>query len=182
MAIKTFTTETLTSSDVNTYLGNAGLVYITSATIGSAVSSVTVSSCFSSTYDHYRISVTQSGVSVSSQMRMTFGSTSTGYYYGTPLSTMAGGAYAFNSASNVAYIDLGSINSGWKNDFLFDVLSPNLVSVTKLNGFGYMNSATFGGVGNGFVDGTTQYTAFTMTPSAGTLTGGTITVYGYRKA
>lgn len=159
----------------NGTVGSTGTV-----TIGNAVSSVTVSGAFSSLYNHYRIVIANMGVSISNQFRMTFGATVTGYYYGVPLSTMSGGAYTYNSASNVAFIDLGSTNSGWKNDFNFDVMSPNLPTTTKLQGFSFGNSAQYGGVGNGFVDGTTQYTAFTFTPSTGTLTGGTITVYGYR--
>ena len=55
MAVKTFTTEVLTSADTNTYLANSGLVYITSTTIGTGVSSVTLSSVFSATYDNYRV-------------------------------------------------------------------------------------------------------------------------------
>ena len=81
MAVKTFTNEQLTASDTNTYLANAGLVYITSTTVGSAVSSVTVSNCFSSTYDHYRIiwgggTCSNSGVST----YIKFGSAATAYY------------------------------------------------------------------------------------------------------
>jgi hypothetical protein len=34
----------------------------------------------------------------------------------------------------------------------------------------------------GFLNNTTSYTAFTFTPSSGTLTGGTIRVYGYRNS
>jgi hypothetical protein len=34
--------------------------------------------------------------------------------------------------------------------------------------------------GNGYLADTTSYTAFTLTPTAGTMTGGTIRVYGYR--
>lgn len=53
MAIKTFTTgEVLTASDTNTYLANSGLVFVKSQTIGSAVTSVTVSDAFSATYDN----------------------------------------------------------------------------------------------------------------------------------
>ena len=56
MAVKTFTTgEVLTASDTNTYLNNGGLVYISGTTVGTGVSSVTVSSAFSSTYDNYRV-------------------------------------------------------------------------------------------------------------------------------
>jgi hypothetical protein len=56
MAIKTFTTgEVLTAADTNTYLANSGLVYVASTTVGTGVSSVTVSSAFNSTYDNYKI-------------------------------------------------------------------------------------------------------------------------------
>jgi hypothetical protein len=58
MAIKTFTTgEVLTASDTNTYLANAGLVYVKSQTIGTGVSSVIVSDCFTTDYDNYKIVV-----------------------------------------------------------------------------------------------------------------------------
>ena len=53
MAVKTFTTgEVLTASDTNTYLANAGLVYITSTSVGTG-GSLTVSNCFSATYNNY---------------------------------------------------------------------------------------------------------------------------------
>jgi hypothetical protein len=38
------------------------------------------------------------------------------------------------------------------------------------------------GVFGGYLNDATSYTAFTITASSGTMTGGTITVYGYRKA
>ena len=64
MAVQTFTSgQVLTAADTNTYLANSGLVYVTSGTIGVAVSSVTVSSVFSSTYDSYKIVI--SGMSTS---------------------------------------------------------------------------------------------------------------------
>ena len=55
MAIKTFTTgEVLTASDTNTYLANAGLVYITATTV-TAQTTVVIDNCFTSTYAHYFI-------------------------------------------------------------------------------------------------------------------------------
>ena len=56
MAVKTFTTEVLTSADTNTYLANSGLVYVKSHTITSGAS-VVVTDAFSSTYDNYLIIV-----------------------------------------------------------------------------------------------------------------------------
>lgn len=53
MAIKTFTTgEVLTASDTNTYLANAGLVFIANATPNGAVTT-DITNCFTSTYDFY---------------------------------------------------------------------------------------------------------------------------------
>ena len=55
MAIKTFTTgEVLTASDTNTYLANAGLVYI-AATTASAQTTIAIDNCFTTTYAHYFI-------------------------------------------------------------------------------------------------------------------------------
>jgi len=53
MAVKTFGSEVLTSSDVNTYLTNSGLVYVSSGTI-SASNSFDITG-FSSTYKYYRL-------------------------------------------------------------------------------------------------------------------------------
>jgi hypothetical protein len=182
MAIKTFTAgEILTAADTNTYLANSGLVYVTSATVSGTPSSITIPSAFSSTYDQYQILISNLDVNTSCQIRMTFGSTTSGYYYGNPLTTMAGGAYEKNNGSNLAYLDIGPANSGWDNDFNFQVMGPNKATLTKVQGFGYTNSAVFGGLGTGIVDGTTQYTAFTLTCSAGTMSAGTVSVFGWRK-
>jgi len=55
MAVKTFTTgEVLTASDTNTYLANAGLVYIAGTTV-SAASTIAIDNCFTTTYAHYFI-------------------------------------------------------------------------------------------------------------------------------
>jgi hypothetical protein len=57
MAIKTFTTgEVLTASDTNTYLANAGLVYVSSGSFTGATSFEITG--FSSTYQYYRVLLT----------------------------------------------------------------------------------------------------------------------------
>jgi hypothetical protein len=50
---------------------------------------------------------------------------------------------------------------------------------------GILSSPATGGfyrVGSGFLNDATSYTAFTLIFAAGTTTGGTIQVYGYKKA
>ena len=58
MAVYTFTQgEKVTTNLANTYMTNGGLVWISSTTVGSGVTTVTVSNAFSATYDSYRIVV-----------------------------------------------------------------------------------------------------------------------------
>lgn len=61
--------------------------------------------------------------------------------------------------------------------------NPNLAERTAMSA-GYTNLTTTAGLSSvpvtGFVNNATQYTAFTIAPASGTLTGGTIRVYGYR--
>ena len=69
--------DVLTAADLNQ---SSGLVLVKTQTIGSGVSSVTVSDAFSSTFDHYLI--TASGGAGSTQMGigLTLGASTTGYY------------------------------------------------------------------------------------------------------
>jgi hypothetical protein len=183
MAVKTFTTgEVLTASDTNTYLANAGLVYVTSTTIGSAVSSVTVSNCFSSTYDNYRIvaSGPASG-SADSNLIMTLNGGASDYYGGLVYGTSTGTAPLFagvNNAANWPFMGYCSVASGIV--LTMDVIGPNLAEYTAIQSM-YVN---IGGHGTftGMRGANTQHTGFTLQPTIGTITGGTITVYGYRKA
>ena len=184
MAIKTFAVgEVLTASDTNTYLANAGLVYVTSTTIGSGVSSVTVSNCFSSTYDNYRIVLTGGAASTQVDLGMKLGSTTTGYYfgliyllYGSP--TVNG--YSVQNTSSWPYAGSGTASV---LDMCLDLRAPYLAKYTSITSQ-YTQSVANAGNGQqqGFLANTTQYTDFTITPNTGTITGGTITVYGYRKA
>lgn len=185
MAIKTFTTgEVLTASDTNTYLANAGLVYVTSTTVGSGVSTVTVSSCFSSSFDNYRIVYFGGTSSTQQELRLQMGSTTTGYYntllYGAYSATPSALAAGLVNTANFGYAGVGDPDGC---SLTVDVMNPNLAKRTVIAGsfIGMDTDRVFGTTG-GFLADTTAYTSFTMTPSTGTITGGTITVYGYRKA
>ena len=178
MAVKTFTTEVLTSADTNTYLANAGLVYVTSATIGSGVSSVAVASAFSSTYDNYKIIVNGGIGNTSQAISMILTGSTASYYqilaywaYSTGTPTVA----TSNNAASWQYIGESSANA---NTVDIDIINPNLAKYTYFNG-AYMGSVA--GTIAGYHGVATAYTGFTL-GVAGTMTGGTITVYGYRKA
>jgi len=158
-----------------------GLTLITAQTIGTAVGFATVAGAFSSTYDNYKVVVSGGTASVNdSQLASTLGATATGYYM-----SYSGVTYATSAATLVANNNASSwtrAGSGFTNglDANFELVSPNLAKTTFITGA--IISAGSARTYAGYLDNTTQYTAFTLTPDGGTLTGGTIYVYGYAKA
>ena len=186
MAIKTFTTgEVLTAADTNTYLANSGLVYIKSQTVGSGVASVNVTSAFSTDFDSYKIIVTGGASSATTRVRMTIGSAITGYYWGLAASRYDNGGVVAVGGSNAALWDYVGACDSAIIDVSAEVRNPFLTK-KKFLGTTFVDSsvAAFTGAGatNGILTSTTSYTDFTLSPSTGTFTGGTVTVYGYRKA
>lgn len=182
MAVKTFTDNTgLPASDINTYLANSGLVYIKQQTIGTAVSSVTVSSAFSADYDNYVITCHGGASSAQGALGLQLGATVTGYYGNMIYSTHGSTAVLAVSDNNaVRFTHIGSANG----DFIslnVNLLNPFVASKTVATGVGTVYT-TVNGSYNGWLNNSTSYTAFSLIPNAGTLTGGIITVYGYRKA
>lgn len=183
MAVKTFGSEVLTSGDVNTYLANSGLVYVKSQTVGSGVSTVTVSSAFSSTYDNYRIIYQGGGGSAGLYLTLQLGSTTSGYFASLFGSAYASGAFigiGINNGANFSYAGLASTNYATMS---VDLFGPNTARVTNMSSNWTFNLTSTGySIFMGEEASTTQHTAFTIGTSSGTISGGTITVYGYRKA
>lgn len=161
-------------------VGASGLTLVKAQTIGSAVGSVTVTDAFSATYDNYAVIITGGAASTDALIGLQLGATTTGYYAGGIVVT-----YSNNAATNVSNNNTASFTrAGTSNtnsiSFNITLQNPFLAKVTHMSGLPILadplgNAGTF----NGFVNNTTSYTAFTLTPSSGTLTGGTIRVYGY---
>jgi hypothetical protein len=162
-----------------------GLTLIKTQTIGTAVSSVTVTDAFSATYDNYLVTVSGGAGSASSGLNLQFGSTATGYY-----SWELYGSYSSNTVngfgqSNTTSIGDFAVTTANGHTGVAHILSPNLAARTSFNtAFGELDTIFYAGWKNGFVNNNTQYTAFTLTPGTGgvTLTGGTIRVYGYQNS
>lgn len=159
----------------------SGLQLIKTQTIGSGVSTVTVSDVFSSEFDNYRILISNVDCAAGSQdMKMTLGSTSTGYYatqeYNLPSSSTTSKIYQ----NNAAYWGVGF--SGPNDDTCMSIdlhapyLSKYTICLSRWQGNGY------DGYTSGSLTNTTSYTAFTLVPGTTTMTGGTIRVYGYRNS
>ncbi len=92
------------------------------------------------------------------------------YNYGT------GAATVLNSNTATLFDYAGEANTNYLTVDL-DVRSPNLAKYTTIKGF-YVG-ANSGGTAVGVHAVATAYTGFTLSV-AGTMTGGTIRVYGYR--
>ena len=187
MSIKTFSAgSVLTASDTNTYLANSGLVYVTQVTVGSGVSSVNITSCFNSTYDNYLISFANIGASSGGgvmTMKLMVGSTpQTNGWYGNVfyIANGAGGTFTNATSSNVAYAEVMSLTSTFKNSGKFELQSPNLATQSRHQYFSADDY--YFRFGASQLSNSTQYDGVQFAPVGGTITGGTITVYGYRKA
>ena len=183
MAVKSnFTDGTaLPASDINTYLTNGGLVFIKAQTVGTAVSSVTVSGAFDSTYDDYRVIYTNGTASTTCDLRLQLGTTNTSYYgfliYGNYGAATVSGA---NTNAGTLFPHCG----GGDSNYCFlavDIYSPNLARGTMLTTISNLSGVNFG-ISAGRQASATQFTAFTISPSSGTLTGGQISIYGVRKS
>lgn len=164
--------------------GGGGLVFISRTTIGSAVSSVTVSNAFSADYDSYRIILSGGAASSSVGLQLEIGGVTTGYYYAGSKTEYGGSSPAISRASNAAYWQAGL---GHPNFLSADINVHNpfttnrpTYSATMTLGLGSSSGYTIHVAG--FLGNTDSHTDFLIRPNSGTMTGGTIDVYGYAKA
>jgi hypothetical protein len=164
-------------------MDSIGMWLIKTQTIGTAVSSVTVTGAFSADYDNYKI-VVSGGVSTGGQaVAFQFGPSSVAgynsgyssniiiYNFATPpvLTSLASLA-----ATNWPYVGESNANNIAID---IDVIAPNLAKFSTYHG-GYIGSDVAGTAG-GVHKEAQRYTDFTLS-GANPFTGGTIRVYGYR--
>ena len=160
---------------------NQGLVLVKTQTVGSGVSSVTVNDAFSSTYENYRVTCNGGGGSTAGELQLQMGSTTTGYY-----SQLVYTAWASpwtptgTGSSNAANFNVAGTNDPGGTILNLDIFNPYVNHRTVISGgFTGMQTTRAGGYVNGFLLNGTSYTGFTILVSTGTMTGGTIRVYGY---
>jgi hypothetical protein len=187
----TYTQAQADARYVNKSVGGLNLVIPTGATggtvgangavtIGSAVSSVNVTGAFSSAYDVYKIIISGGVASGAPDLQLSLDGITTGYYstltYQNFGSTTVIGAQASNAA-RWSWTGAGTTSGLNMN---VELHSPNLAKPkTASNFYNEMGISATNGLSRQFNASTTQATGFTITPSTGTLTGGTIRIYGY---
>jgi hypothetical protein len=180
MPLTTYTAgQVLTANSLNDNFGTT-VALVKTQTIGTAVASVTVSDAFSSTYDNYRIIVSGGTASTATNIGLQLGATNTAYYSAGFANLYNNSAYVGANADNANSFTAAAMGTTDNLDAVIDLLGPNLAKTTGF--FSVAARHTTGGFQQytrGYQNSTTQFTAFTLTPASGTLTGGTIRVYGY---
>lgn len=170
--------------DVDTTLGTAlnsknyaGLSLIKTQTIGTAVSTVTVTNAFNATYPSYKIIVIGGVMGAENIFNIRMGATATGYYGSLTATTFAG--VATNAGySNVTGLFVGAGNTSAINANV-EVHAPFLTKATVINSaWSRILTNGYAANVNGFLNDTTSYTDFALVTSS-SFTGGTIYVYGY---
>jgi len=158
-----------------------GLVFIKSQTIGSGVSSVTVTDAFSATYDNYVIYLSGGSGNASADVTMQLGATTSGYYkngyfMGPYTSGTVSGSNTNNGSSwGVATTET---NGYFARIEVFEPFSSTRTVMMARN----VGAASGGYITHysGFLDNATSYTSFKL--SATSFTGGEIRVYGYQNS
>jgi hypothetical protein len=180
------------TSSYQTYSGSAwvtfgagGMPVVVAETAFSAASSVSVNSCFTSTYTNYKLvlNITTSSNSIGFKLRASSTDSSTAYY------SVNADMYSSNSAlfqaavqQNTAYY----LISGDRGQTMTEVFNPQLAQITGMATQGVQwepvtpraqsTNSNYKGAHNV----ATAYDGFTIYPITGTMTG-TYTLYGYAK-
>jgi hypothetical protein len=170
--------QILTSATMNL----AAMWLIKTQTVGSAVSTVSVTNAFSADYENYFITYNGGVGSGTGAVTLKIGNAATAYYgflqYGAPNANTVLGLGINN---DTVYRYAGGITTNSANMKIY-VMNPFLTTRTLFSNQ-YISVTPTGahGVTNGHLDNANSYTSFELGTTSGTLTGGEIRVYGYRK-
>jgi len=160
-----------------------GLVHISRTTIGSAVSSVTLSNIFSADYDNYRILISGGSGSTGTYLRFQFPGALTANYFTQLIygAWTVGNAQASGSAGSNQFFNYMGTMDTTSLQACVDINSPYLSERTYLHSF-YARAPHLGGVNINLLNDSTSYTDLNIFPATGTFSDGNIDVYGYAKA
>jgi hypothetical protein len=191
MAIKTFTDlTTLPASDINTYLANSGMTYITGGTLSSTGTNVV--GCFSSEFRNYRIILDQVSLDPSGLIywQLLNGSTASAVNYRWALLGLTGLGTGINTATNVTQpaAFTGIENAAGVGNLILctatmDIMGPFIAQRT----FAHTSSISFPSP-NAFRYGLTMnndsvsYDGIRFLTQTASTMAGNYTIYGYRQA
>jgi hypothetical protein len=171
--------ETLRAADMN----SVGLWLVKTQTVGTGVASVTVTNAFSADYDAYKIIVTglkNTANDISFSMQLNNAAVS-GYFGSFIFVNVTTNTIASASNNNTAsWSFVGAAGTGsLQGGAVIDIINPFLIGATSVmaSPIPYQNIM---GTFTGLQTTNASHTGFTLTAGAGSFTGGTIRVYGYK--
>jgi hypothetical protein len=184
MAVSTPTTpgQILTSAYVNNNI-NSGLTYISTTSLTS--SGQNIANAFSSTYTHYQIivsSLVASQTNTSISFRLGSSTTRTEYKWAGYNVNVGSGVLASDNGASVTAAQIGYSKGvdGQDTSYVIELQNPQLA--TRKTYSSVWSNGQFSGTTSGVDSLQTAQTDINIICGTGTITGGTVTIYGYRKA
>lgn len=168
--------DVLRATDMNA----VGLWLIKTQTIGTGVSAQTVTGAFSSTFDNYLINISGGTTTGNTNIDFKLGAVTSGYRFNYVYGSYASGTPAVSgttSGGNIPFVGFGNTVGLVAS---INVLSPFLACPTAVYADGG-SLGSFTGRVQGFDVSNTAFTSFVISLGSGTMTGGTIRVYGIQK-
>lgn len=172
----------VTSCTVTSVGGTAATASNGVVTVGTNNTSVTVNNAFSADYDNYLIQYNGIDNAQSASFSMTLGSANSGYGYGLLYQNLNSSTPLGLAAQNAASWAFAGVTTVDESAGSIELWQPFLTRRTAIRStyFAFEANGAFGQM-TGYLNNATSYTSFTFTAGAGSMTGGTIRVYGYRR-
>jgi hypothetical protein len=177
---------------VNKNVGGLNLVVPTGATngtvgangavtVGTGVSSVTISGAFSATYDNYKILYSGGVASATIDLLFTLSGITTNYWTSLTYAAFNGTGIAVANSQNAATFSWTGAGTTSNTLAEIEIQNPFLAKTKMMNATYNTMNVPSGNIGrtHGFINNTTSATGFTLACNTGTITGGTIRIYGY---
>ena len=161
--------------------GGQGLTLVKKQTIASGVASQSVTDAFSATYNNYKILVSGGVGSTATTLLLKLNGITTGYYTSMVYVPFSGAATVTGiNQANVAYFNWAGGISTASIYADIDLQNP-FVAKPKVGSAHFLELSTTGNsaASHFYNASTASATGFTIEAFSGTITGGTIYVYGY---
>jgi hypothetical protein len=175
----------LTAADTNTYLGNAGLVYVASTTTAATV--IFLDGVFTSTFSNYLVTFSSTNVTATGTLNFRVRASATpltanyrwgqtGYFYD------AGTTFNYSTTSATGFPLAVSSGASYGSGTL-TILNPQLAQKTSMMSDGLADFSNYiGQSSRGHVNNTTAYDGIQVYQDSGGTITGTLRVYGIRQA
>lgn len=164
----------------------SGLTLIASQTIGTAVSSVTVSNCFSATYDSYQVFINDSSASTTDYISLRLGvsgtpATGASYDSGFVQTAYSGSAVTGAGSASATKVEYAGRCTSFFVELDCRIIDPFTIKHTRFHSQ-FTNGSTGAIHQVGLHRETTSYNDLVVLSNGATMTGGKIRVYGYQNS